>query len=93
MNQLVNVGPDGQIRMNQEALKRAQAEQKVKCARYLRCLGALAPPRRAEVRLFRPRHRAAPGEHRGVVDLCHAEATMARLNDAKRQVEGSWRHL
>ena len=44
MNQLVNVGPDGQIRMNQEALKRAQAEQKVKCARYLRRPGVHGLP-------------------------------------------------
>ncbi|CAK9075199.1 FIST domain-containing protein [Durusdinium trenchii] len=36
MNPLVAVGPDGQVRMNQDALKRAKAENKVKCARYLR---------------------------------------------------------
>lgn len=34
--QLVNVGPDGRVQVDQHALKRAQAEGKVKCARYLR---------------------------------------------------------
>eukprot|EP00438_Fugacium_kawagutii_P010038 Skav212670 [mRNA] locus=scaffold1227:638645:646172:+ [translate_table: standard] len=34
--QLVQIGPDGRPMVNQHALKRAEAEQKVKCARYLR---------------------------------------------------------
>eukprot|EP00434_Breviolum_minutum_P029168 symbB.v1.2.025802.t1/scaffold2528.1/size92917/3 len=36
MNPLVNVGPDGRIQVDRAAVKRAEAEGKVKCGRYLR---------------------------------------------------------
>ncbi|CAJ1359438.1 unnamed protein product [Effrenium voratum] len=34
--QYVNVGPGGQVQIDQQALKRAEAEHKVKCGRYLK---------------------------------------------------------